>query len=169
MSILNISLRWCSFKQNKISDIKIERLVTKCNTIADLREKGNQDDCVVKGWINALRDIKTNIGSRFTALCLKYEKVNFCPSQSNDDVIVLQDLVTEECPNFCVTKTTKATLKSMPSFVDWVYENGSKQGTYLLVIKGKGEDWSKSWVKKYFKWPIPNPWLLEKMINILFL
>ena len=162
MSLLNISLQWCSFERNKITDIEIENLVSKCNSMTELREKCNQDNRFLKGWIDSLKDIKMKIGNRFTALSLKDEKVKFSTSDTNDDVIVLQELVREECPNFFVTKTTKVALKSMPYFVDRVYKNGSKQNTYLSVIKGKGENRTKTWVKKYVEQSIPNPWLLEK-------
>ena len=129
MSLLNLGLQWCAFERNKITDTAIEDIVSKCNSITELREKGKCNPQISQCWVESLKNIKTDIGKRFRALSLKDEKVIVAKSDSNDDVLVLQDLVKVECPDFSIEKTTKAALKSMPHFLS-VY---IKMGLYKIV------------------------------------
>ena len=129
--------------------------------MVDLREKNQQNNEISKCWAESIKHIKNDIGERFELLSLKDKKVKYSKSETHNDILVLQDLVKQECADFSVHKTTKVSLKSMPFFFDRVYKNGSAQYTYLSIIKGHGASRTKSWIKKYFEKPIPHPWLLN--------
>ena len=47
-------------------------------------------------WAN-----KNNIGERFELLTLKDEKVKYSNIETNNDVLILHDLVKQECADFC--------------------------------------------------------------------
>ena len=70
--------------------------------MVDLREKNQQNNEISKCWAESIKHIKNDIGERFELLSLKDKKVKYSKSETHNDILVLQDLVKQECADFSV-------------------------------------------------------------------
>ena len=84
--------------------------------MVDLREKNKENNEISKYWAESIKHIKNDIGERFESLTLKDEKVKYSKSETNNNILILQDSVKGECADFFVHKATKVALKSITLF-----------------------------------------------------
>ena len=87
------------------------------------------------------------------------KKIKYVCSEQEDDITFLQSLVKEECADFEVHYSSKQDAKKMPQFFMRLRENSGKQHTYLSEVRGRKDNRAPSWLKQFFDWPTPDPWV----------
>jgi len=146
MSLLNLGLQHTAYARKKCETSRIEKMVHQCNSMSMLREKAQQMPAIESEWTEAIKPVIEGITERFKALTLKGRKVVVVDTGDTDDVVLLKELLLEECPDYNDQLRKKSDLKSMPNFRDRLTWGGGRQTNYLSEIRGS-DNRTPGWLK----------------------
>jgi len=146
MSLLNLGLQHTAYARKKCETSRIEKMVHQCNSMSMLREKAQQMPAIESEWTEDIKPVIEGITERFKALTLKGRKVVVVDTGDTDDVVLLKELLLEECPDYNDQLRKKSDLKSMPNFRDRLTWGGGRQTNYLSEIRGS-DNRTPGWLK----------------------
>ena len=86
MSVLNLGLHSVGLARNSISDDSIEKAVTKCNSISDVRKLAEQNSAVRPACLDAVEPVKLLLTRITERLQLKDKKFTLGTPATTDEL-----------------------------------------------------------------------------------
>ena len=158
MGSLNLGLMHLALERDKCRSDMVEKIVTNCNSMSDLRSKAKTNPNVEEEFKRCLKDVITTLESRFRMIESGGEGfVNVeHPACNIDDVAFLQHHLCETTDYRLDVTTTKEANK-LPVF-SHIFENHNSQSCNYILQLSKPPTRTPSEVHEYLNYKLPLPW-----------